>query len=126
MSRFTTGKVRLDPTPVLAVSVLREALEGVKPAVDAKGIGLEIDFDPFAGAVRADTTRLQQIFWNLLTNAVKFTGEGGWVAVSLRRIAGDVEIVVSDTGRGSRRNSFRSCSNRFVRWTAASIARTAA
>ncbi len=73
MSRITTGKVRLDPTPVPVVSVLREALEGVKPAADAKRITLDVDFDPFAGSVMADATRLQQILWNLLTNAVKFT-----------------------------------------------------
>ena len=48
----------------------------------------------------ADTTRLQQVFWNLVTNAVKFTPEGGQVAVSLRRTATNVEIVVSDSGRG--------------------------
>ena len=100
MSRITTGKVRLDPTPIPVVSVLREALEGVKPAADAKRIALDIDFDPFAGAVMADTTRLQQVFWNLVTNAVKFTPEGGRVAVSLRRTATNVEIVVSDSGRG--------------------------
>jgi PAS domain S-box-containing protein len=100
MSRITTGKVRLDPTPIPVVSVLREALDGVKPAADAKRIALDIDFDPFAGSVMADTTRLQQVFWNLLTNAVKFTREGGRVDVSLRRTAMNVEIVVSDSGRG--------------------------
>jgi len=100
MSRITTGKVRLDPTTIPVISVLREALEGVKPAADAKRISLGIHFDPFAGAVMADTTRLQQVFWNLLTNAVKFTPEGGRLAVSLRRTATNVEIVVSDSGRG--------------------------
>ena len=100
MSRITTGKVRLDPTTIPVISVLREALEGVKPAADAKKISLDIDFDPFAGAVMADTTRLQQVFWNLVTNAVKFTPEGGRVTVSLRRTATNVEIVVSDSGRG--------------------------
>ena len=100
MSRITTGKVRLDPTPISVVSVLREALEGVKPAADAKRITLDVDFDPFAGSVMADATRLQQILWNLLTNAVKFTPEEGRVAVSLRPTRTNVEIVVSDSGRG--------------------------
>ena len=100
MSRITTGKVRLDPIPIPVVTVLREALEGVKPAADAKGIRLEVEFDPFAGSVRADAPRLQQVFWNVLTNAVKFTGEGGRVVVSSRRCPGSVEIVVTDTGRG--------------------------
>jgi signal transduction histidine kinase len=100
MSRITTGKVRLDPIPVPVATVLREAVEGVKPAADAKRIALEADIDPFAGSVRADTSRLQQVFWNLLTNAVKFTGNGGRVVVSLRRNGTSVEIVVSDTGAG--------------------------
>jgi PAS domain S-box-containing protein len=100
MSRITTGKLRLDPIPLPVVTVLREAIEGVKPAADAKAIILEVDVDPFAGSVRADTTRLQQVFWNLLTNAVKFTHEGGRVTVSLRGSAANVQVVVSDTGEG--------------------------
>jgi CheY-like chemotaxis protein/two-component sensor histidine kinase len=100
MSRITTGKVRLDPTVIPVVSLLRESLEGVRPAADAKRITLAVDFDPFAGSVMADSTRLQQVFWNLLTNAVKFTPEAGRVAVALRRRAMNVEIVISDSGRG--------------------------
>jgi PAS domain S-box-containing protein len=100
MSRITTGNIRLDPEPVPVVTVLREALEGIKPAADAKGIAVEMDVDPFAGTVRADTTRLQQVFWNLLSNAVKFTGDGGTVKAALRRIGTHLEIVVTDTGSG--------------------------
>jgi PAS domain S-box-containing protein len=100
MSRITTGKVRLDPIAVPVVTILREALEGVSPAADAKSITLEIDVDPLAGSVRADTSRLQQVFWNLLTNAVKFTGEGGRVHVSLRGSAGSVQVIVADSGEG--------------------------
>ena len=100
MSRITTGRVRLDPEPIPAVTVLREAVEGIRPAADAKGISLEIDFDPFAGTVRADTTRLQQVFWNLLTNAVKFTSDGGRILASLHRHGAYVEIRISDTGVG--------------------------
>jgi PAS domain S-box-containing protein len=100
MSRITTGKVRLDPEPVPVVTVLREAVEGIKPAADAKGLQLAVDYDPFAGTVRADTTRLRQVFWNLLTNSVKFTSDGGRVAVSLRRRGAHVEIEVTDPGTG--------------------------
>jgi PAS domain S-box-containing protein len=100
MSRITTGKVRLDPEPVPVVSVLREAVEGIRPAAEAKRIALELDLDPFAGSVRADTTRLQQVFWNLLTNAVKFTGDSGRIVTSLRRVGAQVEIAISDTGTG--------------------------
>ena len=106
MSRITTGKVRLDPQPIPVAAVLREAVEGVRPAADAKGVTLALDFDPFAGTVLADPTRLQQVFWNVLTNAVKFTGEGGRVSISLRHspgagsAAGAVDVVVRDTGAG--------------------------
>jgi PAS domain S-box-containing protein len=100
MSRITTGKIRLDPEPIPVAAVLGEALEGVKPAAEAKRIVLSVDFDPFAGTVKADPTRLQQVFWNLLTNAVKFTAEGGRVVASLRRDGGSIEVAVSDTGAG--------------------------
>jgi PAS domain S-box-containing protein len=100
MSRITTGKVRLDPEPLAVVTLLREAVEGVRPAAEAKGIALDVRFDPVAGTVRADATRLQQVFWNLLTNAVKFTGGGGRIVVTLSRTAGHAEISVADTGGG--------------------------
>jgi CheY-like chemotaxis protein/two-component sensor histidine kinase len=100
MSRITAGKVRLDPAPVLAATVLREAVDGVRPAADAKSIALDLEIDPFAGTVTADTARLQQVFANLLTNAVKFTPRGGHMGVSLRREGTSVEIRVADTGVG--------------------------
>jgi PAS domain S-box-containing protein len=100
MSRITTGRIRLDPEPVPVAAVLREALEGVKPAAEAKGLVLAVDADPFAGPVRADVTRLQQVFWNLLTNAVKFTPPGGRVTAALRRDDAHVIVTVNDTGVG--------------------------
>jgi PAS domain S-box-containing protein len=100
MSRIATGRVRLDPQPVSVVMVLREALEGVRPAADAKGIVVSFDVDPLVGTVMADATRLQQVFWNLLTNAVKFTGRGGRISVCLHRDETSVEASVSDSGVG--------------------------
>jgi PAS domain S-box-containing protein len=100
MSRITAGKVRLEPEPIPVVTVLREAVDGVKPTADAKGIALDVDVDPFAGTVMADTARLQQVFFNLLTNAVKFTTKGGQVTVSLRRQGNTVEARIRDTGVG--------------------------
>jgi PAS domain S-box-containing protein len=100
MSRITRGQVRLEPAPVLMGAVLREAVEGVKPAADAKRITLDVQVDPRAGMVTADATRLQQIFWNLLTNAVKFTEQGGRVTATVRRAGDDVEVAVADTGAG--------------------------
>jgi PAS domain S-box-containing protein len=100
MSRIAAGKVRLDRALVPAITILREAVEAIKPAADAKGIALDSDFDPFAGSVSADTIRLQQVVSNLLTNAIKFTDHGGRISVTLRRRGGRVEIVVADTGAG--------------------------
>ena len=122
MSRITTGKVRLDAIPVAAVTVLRDALEGIKPAADAKAITLTIDIDSSSALVRADTSRLQQVFWNLLTNAVKFTGDGGTVRVTLRQDGPNVEMSVSDSGAGISPeflpfvfNAFRQADSRFDR-----------
>jgi PAS domain S-box-containing protein len=100
MSRITAGKVRLDPAPIPVANVLREAVDGVKPAADAKGMALDLDIDAFAGTVTADTARLLQVFSNILTNAVKFTPRGGRVGVLLRRDGALVEIRVTDSGRG--------------------------
>jgi hypothetical protein len=100
MSRITTGKVRLDLEPVPAVTPLQNALEAVKPAAVAKGIELRPDLDLFAGSVAADTARLQQVFSTLLTNAVKFTDQGGRIVTSLRRDGTFIEVAVSDTGVG--------------------------
>ena len=100
ISRITRGQVRLEPTPVPLAAVLREAVEVVRPAADAKRIALDVDIDPFAGSVNADAARLQQVFWNLLTNAVKFTDPGGRVAATLRRTGDDIEVSVVDNGPG--------------------------
>jgi signal transduction histidine kinase len=100
MSRISTGRIRLEPSRVAIATVLLDALEGVRPAADAKRIALDIHLDPLAGVVNADRTRLQQVFWNILTNAVKFTGEEGAVVAILRSHGAHVEVSIADTGAG--------------------------
>ena len=100
ISRITRGQVRLEPTPVPLAAVLREAVEVVRPAADARRISLDVDLDPSAGPVNADAARLQQVFWNLLTNAVKFTDPGGRVVATLRRVDDVIEVSVMDSGIG--------------------------
>jgi PAS domain S-box-containing protein len=98
-ARITSGKMRLEVMPVDLEKIVRETIELVTPAANAKEIALEIDIhskDP----VSADSSRLQQVLWNLLSNAIKFTPKGGRVAVKLERINSHVEIGVSDTGKG--------------------------
>jgi CheY-like chemotaxis protein len=100
LSRISTGKMRLDVRVVEMNDVLQGALDAVRPAAGAKGIHLECVVDPDAGPVAGDPARLQQVVWNLLMNAVKFTDRGGRVELQLRRAAYQVEIVVRDTGQG--------------------------
>jgi len=100
VSRAISGKLRLDATVTNVADVLRAAIETVSPAMAAKRLVFETDFDPLTPPILADPDRLQQIAWNLLSNAIKFTPEGGTVRLQLARTESQVEIAVSDTGSG--------------------------
>jgi len=99
VSRIVTGKLHIEPRETELAPVVRAAVEAVRPAAQAKRIRFEIDLAP-AGPVWGDPDRLQQVIWNLVANAVKFTPKDGKVGVRLHRVASQVEIVVSDTGSG--------------------------
>jgi PAS domain S-box-containing protein len=100
VSRIISGKLRLDVRTVDLISIVNAAIDSIRPAADAKSIRLQTMLDPAAGPISGDADRLQQIVWNLLTNAVKFTPKGGRIQVKLQRIDSHVEIVVSDSGVG--------------------------
>jgi len=100
VSRVVTGNMRLDVRPLNAAAVIEGAFDTVRPAATAKGVHLEMVLDPGVGVMMGDPARLQQVVWNLLMNAVKFTPRGGRVSARLRRANAHVEIVVSDTGEG--------------------------
>ena len=100
VSRIVAGKIRLNVQPVDLPHVVRNAVEAITPAADAKGVRIETVLDPEAGPISGDPERLQQVLWNLLSNGVKFTNRGGKVQVRLERVNSHVEIVVSDTGIG--------------------------
>ena len=99
-SRITSGKLRLQPGRVDLPVLVRDAIDTVLPAAEARGVTITSDLDPAAGVVSADPDRLRQVFWNLLTNAVKFTPAGGRVDVGLWRRKEQIEVRVTDTGQG--------------------------
>jgi signal transduction histidine kinase/ActR/RegA family two-component response regulator len=100
MSRITSGKLRLDVQPIHPLSFLEAAIQTVAPAAQAKGIRIDRVLDPAAGPIAGDLGRLQQVAWNVLSNAIKFTPRGGRVQVVLARVDSHVEIGVADTGIG--------------------------
>jgi len=99
VSRIITGKLRLESELVELTPVVQAALDTIAPTAEAKGLRLRSSFDPEA-AVTGDAARLQQVVWNLLANAVKFTPAGGEVRASVERLLTHVRVEVSDTGQG--------------------------
>ena len=100
VSRIISGKVRMNIQAVELPEIIREALDTVRPAAEAKGVHIETFVDPDATVVSGDPERLQQVMWNLLSNAVKFTGSGGRIEVRLARVDSHVHVTVRDTGIG--------------------------
>jgi PAS domain S-box-containing protein len=100
ISRIITGKLRLDVCPVELAPMIEGVVDGVRPAADARSIHLRTTLDSRTSPISGDPDRLRQIIWNLLTNAIKFTPEGGRVEVGLARTDSHVEVTISDTGQG--------------------------
>jgi PAS domain S-box-containing protein len=99
VSRITSGNLHLDIQPVSIAAVFETVVSSLKPAADARSIRLRQDPDD-AGEVLADASRLQQVVWNLVSNAIKFTPAGGQVLLSARRSETEVVLTVSDDGVG--------------------------
>jgi PAS domain S-box-containing protein len=100
VSRIVSGKLRLSPETVDVGRVVVNAVDAVNATADAKQITITTSLAPGLGMIVADATRIQQVIWNLLANAVKFTPKGGAVNISARRTASHLEISVKDTGEG--------------------------
>jgi PAS domain S-box-containing protein len=100
VSRIITGRIRLTIRPLDLAPVIGAAVDSVRPSALAKGVKLESVCAPDAGPVTGDPDRLQQVFWNLLINAIKFTPRGGHVEIRLERAASKVLVTVTDTGVG--------------------------
>jgi signal transduction histidine kinase len=100
VSRIISGKLRLNLKKADIAGAIGAAADVVRPAATAKGVRLVLDMDPALGHLVADPDRLQQIMWNLLSNAVRFTPAGGRVTVTAQRSSSSIHIVVQDTGIG--------------------------
>lgn len=99
-ARIITGKLRLETRVVDLRQVALAALDVVSPTAAAKGVELRANLGDAPACMLGDPDRLQQIIWNLLANAVKFTEGGGQVTIGLKTTAGSVALIVADTGEG--------------------------
>jgi signal transduction histidine kinase/CheY-like chemotaxis protein len=99
-ARIITGKLSLRVQPVDLGTIIIAAVDGLRPAAEAKEMRLQLQLDAPSGQVLGDPDRLQQVAWNLISNAIKFTPKGGRVIISLKRVESHLEVAVSDTGLG--------------------------
>jgi signal transduction histidine kinase len=100
VSRIIMGGMQLALAPLDLPAVVRRGCESLAQTAAAKKVALDVEMEPLAGDVHGDATRLQQVVWNLVSNAVKFTAAGGQVMVRVRPHERHAEISVSDTGIG--------------------------
>jgi PAS domain S-box-containing protein len=100
VSRLAGGRLRLTLAETDLIPVVREAVDAIGPSAQAKGVLLEVTIPSSLPRIMVDAGRIQQVLWNLLTNAIKFTSREGMVAVSAAATLEGVEIIVRDTGRG--------------------------
>ena len=100
MARVIRGTVRLEMHPVDVACAIESAVDAVRPAADTRRVNLRVDAPAGVAYVSADASRLQQIFWNLISNAIKFSEAGDEVRISLQQEDDDAVVAVSDTGAG--------------------------
>jgi signal transduction histidine kinase len=101
-ARTLTGQMSIERAPVMLGQVLREAISTVEPHAHAKQIRIEVAPADYGDGVRfeADGRRLQQVFWNLLFNAVKFTPGGGTIRIAILQLDDGIGIDIADSGQG--------------------------
>lgn len=100
VSRIMSGKFRIEMRPVNLAITIENAIEAVRSAAEAKNIQINLEIEDRLSLVSGDRTRLQQIVWNLLANAIKFTPKGGQVDIILKRDESNAKIIISDNGQG--------------------------
>jgi len=119
VSSIVTGKIRLKPSRTDLVAIVLASVDVVRPSAEAKGVALRVEAPDSPVLAFCDTDRMQQVFWNLLTNAVKFTPRGGSVDVRVAVSDRIGEVTVTDTGIGMRPESIPYLFQRF--WQAESV-----
>lgn len=100
VSRIITGKLYLELNPMELAPVIEAAVNVVRPTAEARGIQIELKLESQPAVINGDANRLQQVLWNLVSNAIKFTPGGGRVCISIDEIGYEVEVKVSDDGQG--------------------------
>lgn len=100
VSQISNGKFRLNLREIEIVPVFEDVLNDFEVLAEARQVKVEAVIAPDLGRLTADAHRLEQVLWNLLTNAVKFSADGGKIGVTARKTEPYLEIIVSDTGRG--------------------------
>ena len=100
VSSIITGKMKLEPHPVKFALVVESAIDTIRSAADAKSIELETNIECEPCIIGGDAQRLQQVVWNLISNAVKFTPEGGKIAVKLENGNSRARLTIKDSGKG--------------------------
>jgi signal transduction histidine kinase/ActR/RegA family two-component response regulator len=102
VSRIITGKFQIEKKSMDLVQLVYAAVDMIRPSADAKGIALELHVSNAELPMYADFFRLQQVLWNILSNAVKFTASGGSIHVGLQQTNSNATVIVTDSGKGIR------------------------
>jgi PAS domain S-box-containing protein len=123
MSRMVAGKLRLDVQDVNLAQVIEAALETTAPSSQGRQVRMQKVLDPSV-RISGDFGRLQQVFWNLLTNAIKFTPKAGWVRVVMQRVNSHIEVSVIDSGQGMTKDFIDHAFERFRQSTTAGARQT--
>jgi PAS domain S-box-containing protein len=100
LTRIARGKVELDRRRIELCTIIDRAVEVCRPDIEARGLHFDVDFGPRPYVIEADAARLQQVFWNLIKNAIKFTPHGGSIGVRCRPEPDHVVVDVTDSGIG--------------------------